>query len=179
MVTAGWNYNTASHQVRACTYYLCFTTSHKNCQTFNAGETALQLYRYRVWAHFRKKSGEKNTTDFHNSCTVWPASQYLKLQNDWTTCRLYVTTVTSCKWCLTIGNTVTLDSDNNFTTFLLLRTVPGLWKESVATHLVYLFIRFVHISYRLLIGICHKLKLSTYIQEPLVTARRGCVQREI
>jgi hypothetical protein len=36
-----------------------------------------------------------------------------------------------------------------------------------------------HISYRQLIAIRYKFKRSTYIQEPLVIGRRGCVQREI
>jgi hypothetical protein len=35
------------------------------------------------------------------------------------------------------------------------------------------------ISYRRFIAIRYKFKCSTYIQEPLVIGRRGCVQREI
>jgi hypothetical protein len=47
------------------------------------------------------------------------------------------------------------------------------------TFLVYLFIRFARISYRRFIATRYKLKRSTYIQEPLVIGRRGCVQTEI
>jgi hypothetical protein len=47
------------------------------------------------------------------------------------------------------------------------------------TFLVYLFIRFARISYGRFIAISYKFKLSTYIQEPMVTGRRVCTQREI
>jgi len=43
--------------------------------------------------------------------------------------------------------------------------------------LVYLFIRFVRISYGRFTAIRYKLKLSTYVQEPLVTGSRGYLQR--
>jgi hypothetical protein len=45
--------------------------------------------------------------------------------------------------------------------------------------LVYLFIGFAGISYGRFIDICCKFERSTYIQEPLVIGRRGCVQGEI
>jgi len=45
------------------------------------------------------------------------------------------------------------------------------------TFLVYLFIRFTCISYGRFIDIRYKVKLSTYVQEPLAIGRRGCVQR--
>jgi hypothetical protein len=47
------------------------------------------------------------------------------------------------------------------------------------TLLVYLFIRFAHISYRGFIAIRYKFKRSTYIQESLGIGRRSCVQTEI
>ena len=36
-----------------------------------------------------------------------------------------------------------------------------------------------HISYGRFIAIRYNFKLSTYVQEPLVIGRRGCVQREV
>jgi hypothetical protein len=45
------------------------------------------------------------------------------------------------------------------------------------TFLVYLFVRFARISNGRFIAIHHKFKLSTYVQEPLVTGRRGYLQR--
>jgi hypothetical protein len=45
--------------------------------------------------------------------------------------------------------------------------------------LVYLFIRFGGIGYGPFIAMRYNFKLSTYVQEPLVLGRRGCVQTEI
>jgi len=47
------------------------------------------------------------------------------------------------------------------------------------TFLAYLFIGFACISYGRFIAIRYKFKLSTYVQEPLVIGRKGCVQRGI
>jgi hypothetical protein len=55
------------------------------------------------------------------------------------------------------------------------------WTQIICsrTFLVYLFITFAHISYGRFIAMHYKFNLSTYVQEPLVVDRRGCVQREI
>ena len=45
--------------------------------------------------------------------------------------------------------------------------------------LVYLFVRFVCISYGWFIAICYKFKLSMYVQTLLVVGSRGCVRGEI
>ena len=47
------------------------------------------------------------------------------------------------------------------------------------TFLVYLFLRFACVSYGRLITICYKFNLSTHVQEPLVTGRRGCTVRDL
>ena len=49
----------------------------------------------------------------------------------------------------------------------------------VADHLVYLFLRFVGVSYRWFMGMRCKFNLSTYVQEPLVIGRRGCTGRDL
>jgi hypothetical protein len=52
-------------------------------------------------------------------------------------------------------------------------------KVCIQTFLVYLFIGFACISYGQFIAIHCKFKLSTYVQEPLVIGRRGCIHRKI
>jgi hypothetical protein len=45
--------------------------------------------------------------------------------------------------------------------------------------LVYLFIRFAGVSYGRFMVMRYKFNLSTYVQEPLVIARRGCTGRHL
>jgi hypothetical protein len=47
------------------------------------------------------------------------------------------------------------------------------------TFLVYLFVRFACVSYGRFMVTRSTFNLSTYVEEPLVIVRRGCVQREI
>jgi len=55
-----------------------------------------------------------------------------------------------------------------------------IWRKLCSRSLlVYLFNRFAYISYGRFIALPYKYKLPTYVQEPLVMGRRGCVQGEI
>jgi len=42
-----------------------------------------------------------------------------------------------------------------------------------------MFITFAGVSFGQFMAIHYKFNLSTYVQEPLVIGRRGCVQRDI
>ena len=72
-------------------------------------------------------------------------------------------------------------SKQNWVASPRLRLSPSkhLWTVCSWIFLVYLFIWCACISYGRFIAISYKFKLSTYVQEPLVIGRRGCVQREI
>jgi hypothetical protein len=47
------------------------------------------------------------------------------------------------------------------------------------TFLIYLFLRFARINDGPFMAMCYKFNLSTYVQEPLVIGRGGCMGRDL